>query len=60
MSKDCALSEERRMLPIMIINLDGAMGFWDDQKRNYYLLRPKIIDGLAQLSYDFRLVAVSS
>lgn len=24
------------------------------------MLRPKVVDGLAQLSYDFRIVAVSS
>jgi hypothetical protein len=30
MSKECAISEERRMLPILIVNLDGAMGYWDD------------------------------
>lgn len=60
MSKECALSEDRRRLPILIVNLDGAVGYWDDIKRNYYVLRPKIVDGLIQLSYDFRIVAVSS
>jgi len=48
------------MRPILIVNLDGAVGFWDDLKSNYYVLRPKILDGLIQLSYDFRLIAVST
>jgi hypothetical protein len=60
MSKECALSEDRRRMPILVVNLDGAVGFWDDLKRNYYVLRPKIVEGLIQLSYDFRIVAVSS
>lgn len=33
---------------------------WDDFKKNHYVLRPKVVEGLIQLSYDFRLVAVSS
>lgn len=60
MSKECALSEDRRRMPILVVNLDGAVGFWDEIKRNYYVLRPKIVEGLIQLSYDFRIVAVSS
>lgn len=59
-SKECATSEDRRMLPVLIINLDGVLGYWDDSKRFYYLLRPKVVDALIQLSYDFRIVAVSS
>lgn len=46
MSKESALSEDRRRMPILIVNLDGAVGFWDDIKRNYYVLRPKIVEGL--------------
>lgn len=42
------------------MNLDGAIGMWDDFKKNHYVLRPKVVEGLIQLSYDFRLVAVSS
>jgi hypothetical protein len=48
------------MLPVLVINLDGVIGWWDDQKKYYYLFRPRIIDCLIQLSYDFRLVVVSS
>jgi hypothetical protein len=60
MSKECATSEDRRMLPVLVLNLDGVIGYWDDSKKSYYLLRPKIIESLIQLSYDFRLVVISS
>ena len=59
LSKECATSEDRRMLPVLIVNLNGAVGYWDDYKRSHYVLRPKVIDSLITLSYDFRLVAVS-
>jgi hypothetical protein len=48
------------MMPVLVINLDGAVGYWDDSKRWYYIFRPKIVEALIQLSYDFRIVAVSS
>ena len=60
LSTEVAESEDRRMLPILVINLDGAMGYWDDYNKFHYVLRPKIVDSLIQLSYDFRLIAVSS
>ena len=59
LAKETVLNEERRMRPILIINIDGAMGFWDDLKSNYYVLRPKALDSLIQLSYDFRIIAIS-
>jgi len=46
MSKECAQSEDRRMLPVLILNLDGAVGFWDEIKRTHYVLRPKVLDSL--------------
>ena len=60
MSKECATSEDRRMLPVLVVNLDGVIGYWDDYKKFYYLLRPKIVESLIQLSYDFRVVAISN
>lgn len=60
LSRECALSEDRRRYPILIVNLDGAMGTWDDYGRSHYILRPKVVEGLIQLSYDFRLIAVST
>jgi CDP-glycerol glycerophosphotransferase (TagB/SpsB family) len=60
LSRECATSEDRRQLPVLIVNLDGAVGYWDEQRRFYYVLRHKVVEGLIQLSYDFRLIAVSS
>lgn len=60
LSRECAFSEDRRRYPILIVNLDGAVGAWDDFNKNHYILRPKVVEGLIQLSYDFRLIAVSS
>ena len=30
LSKECASSEDRRMMPVLIVNIDGILGFWDD------------------------------
>ena len=60
MSTEMASEENRRMLPVLIINLDGAMGYWDEFSSHYYVLRPKVVESLIQLSHDFRIVAVSS
>ena len=54
------IDEDRRRLPVLMINLDGVLGYLDDSARIYYVLRPKIVENLIQLSYDFRLIAFSS
>ena len=59
LSKECAQSEDRRMLPVLIVNLDGAVGYWQVQQKAY-VLREGVVDSLIQLSHDFRIVAVSS
>lgn len=46
MSRECAESEDRRMMPVLILNLDGAVGYWDDYRKNHYVLRNKIVDSL--------------
>lgn len=49
------------MLPVLIINLDGVLGYWNlSSKIKHFVLRQGIVDSLLRLSYDFRLVAVSS
>lgn len=53
------LSSNRRKLPVIVLNLDGLVGFWDDSGGQAYVLRQRIVDSLIQLSFDFRLVAVS-
>ena len=60
MSTEMASEESRRMLPVLIVNLDGVLGYWDENKCHYYVLRPKAVESLIQLSYDFRIVAISS
>lgn len=45
---------------MLIVNLDGAVGYWDEQAQHRYVLREGILDSLIQLSHDFRIVAVSS
>lgn len=49
------------MMPVLIINIDGILGFWNKTcKHKHFVLRPGIIDELIKLSYDFRIVGVSS
>lgn len=48
------------MLPVLIVNLDGAVGYWGDNQTNFYVLREGVLDSLIQMSHDFRIVAVSS
>jgi hypothetical protein len=60
LSKEIATSEDRRMLPILVVNLDGVLGFWDDTKKFFYLFRTRVVESLIQLSYDFRIVAISN
>lgn len=51
--------EFRRNLPILIINLDGAFGYWDHVKEQY-VIRSKMIDSITTMSQDFSIVAVSN
>lgn len=61
LSKEVAQSEDRRMMPVIILNIDGVLGYWNTVGRfKYFVLRPGVVDSLITLSYDFRLVAVSS
>jgi hypothetical protein len=51
--------EIRRNLPILIINLDGAFGYWDHVKEQY-IIRSRMIESITTLSQDFSIVAVSN
>lgn len=44
---------------MLIINMDGVLGYWDEAM-THYVIRNKSVEILIQLSYDFRLVAVST
>lgn len=61
LSNENGNSEDRRMLPVLIINIDGVLGYWNvSSKIKHFVLRHGVVDSLIRLSYDFRLVAVSS
>lgn len=48
-------------MPVLIVNIDGVLGYWSTVgKFKYFVLRPGVVDSLITLSYDFRMVAVSS
>ena len=34
------------MLPVLVLNLDGVVGYWDDNALNYYVLRPSVLNSL--------------
>jgi hypothetical protein len=55
-AKDTFLPK-RLKLPVLVISLDGALGYFDEYK-NYHL-REKSISYLQSLSHSFRLVAIS-
>jgi hypothetical protein len=48
----------RKEQPVLIINLDGALGHWDYVKE-MYVIRSKAVESLTILSQDFILVAIS-
>ena len=49
---------KRAKLPILILNIDGALGFFDEAK--HYNLKEKSISILQSLSHNFKIVAFSS
>ena len=50
--------DSRKDFPILIVNLDGALGYWDLQ-REMYVIRSKVVESIITLSQDFIIVAVS-
>lgn len=59
LSKEMAENPERRKMPVLIINMDGVLGYWDEEM-THYVIRNRSVEILIQLSYDFRLVAIST
>ena len=51
--RDTFLSSQRQQLPLLIINLDGATGYFDEN-RNYYI-KQSTISQLICLSCNFRI-----
>ena len=48
---------QRSKLPLVVIDLDGGLGFWDEHKT--YHLRHNFLSILVTMAVNFRLVAVS-
>lgn len=51
-------SAKRAKLPILVVNLDGVLGYWDEAKT--YNMRDKSLGLLISLSHNFRIVGYSS
>lgn len=49
---------KRAKLPILVINLDGVLGFFDESKN--YQCKEKSITMLQSLSHNFKIVGFSS
>jgi hypothetical protein len=52
-----ALSKTRMTLPVLILDLDGVVGYFDQAKT--YLLRQSDLTQIISLSNNFRMVAFS-
>ena len=31
---------------MLVVNLDGVVGMWDDYKKSHYVIRPRVVEGL--------------
>ena len=49
---------KRAKLPILVINLDGTLGFFDESK--HYNCKEKSLTMLQSLSHNFKIVGISS
>ena len=49
---------KRAKLPIMILNLDGTLGFFDESK--HYNCKEKSLQMLQSLSHNFKIIGFSS
>lgn len=46
-------------MPVLIVSLDGGLGFYAENERSYYV-RLSVINLLAALSCNYKIIAVSS
>ena len=51
-------SPKRAKLPILVLNLDGVLGYFDESKQ--YYCKEKAINMLQSLSHNFKIVGFSS
>ena len=54
--KETLSSRPRQKLPILIINLNGVTGYFDESRT--YHIRLSVIQFLVALSVNFRLIAI--
>ena len=57
MAKETFLPK-RQKLPVLLLNLDGALGYWDEAK--CYIFKERGLGQLIGLSHNFRIVAYSA
>jgi hypothetical protein len=55
-ARETLSNTNRQKFPLLIFNLDGVTGYWDEAK--VYHMRSSILKYLVALSNNFRLVAV--
>ena len=51
------MKDKRRLLPLLIVDLDGAVGYWDEGKN--YNMHPSVLQYLHALSTNYRIAGVS-
>jgi len=51
------LNKNRAMKPLLIVHLEGTIGFYDENK--FFYLRERSLTLLSALSHNFRIVAIS-
>ena len=57
-AKETLKNTSRSKLPILIVNLDGIFGYFDEHK--VYYLRSAVLYYLIALSANFRTIAICS
>jgi hypothetical protein len=57
-AQETLVNKQRQKLPVLILNLDGVVGHWDESKT--YHIRYKTLIYLTAISCNFRVVAFST
>jgi hypothetical protein len=51
------LNKNRAIKPLLIVHIEGTLGFYDENK--FFYLRERSLTLLSALSHNFRIVGVS-
>ncbi len=57
-AQETLVNKNRQKLSVLVLNLDGVMGHWDESKT--YHVRYNTLMYLAALSCNFRLIAIAT